>query len=117
MPTTIEHGPGFVLVAPRSYPCPFPCLVITVALSRKHESAQLCVNEQVGQRPGVDIRRELRVFLMRCLLWRGLSRFLFSADQHAEDEQDGKHCHSQAGDAGREGMVMTYLIYMAVDGK
>src|SRR6266567_1078605 len=94
MPTTTEPWRVFVLVAPHSHACSFPSLVIAVALSRKHEPAQLRVNEQIGQRPGVDIGRELRVFCVRLVVWCGLVHFLFSADQHAEDEQDGKHCHS-----------------------
>src|SRR6266702_4710153 len=95
MSITTEPWRAFVLVAPpHSHPRSFPSFVITVALSRKHEPAQLRINEQIGKGPGVDIGRELRVFCVRLVVWCGLVRFLFSADQHAEDEQDGKHCHS-----------------------
>src|SRR6266699_700425 len=76
------------------YPCPFPSFVITVALSRKHEPAQFRVNQQVGQRPGVDIGREIRMFLVGLVVWCGFVCFLLSGYQHTEEKEDGKHCHS-----------------------
>src|SRR6266702_6780196 len=96
MSITTEPWRAFVLVAPpHSHPCPFPSFVITVALSRKHEPAQLCINQQVGQRPGVDIGRQLGVLCVWLVMWRGLLRFLFSGYQHAEEKQDSEHCHSR----------------------
>src|SRR6266581_2440397 len=96
MSITTEPWRAFVLVAPpHSHPCPFPSFVITVALSRKHEPAQFRVNQQVGQRPGVDIGREIRMFLVGLVVWCGFVCFLLSGYQHTEEKEDGKHCHSR----------------------